>query len=152
MLPFIGYNMADYWAHWVKMGERTDIKLPKIFRTNWFRKSDEGKFLWPGFGQNMRVLKWIVERVRGRAEAVDSPFGKMPRYEDITWAGLNFDRKKYEGITAINKEGALAEAEEIKQFYAKFGDRLPAELEKQRQAFENEAKKAPEVWTPADAA
>jgi phosphoenolpyruvate carboxykinase (GTP) len=152
MLPFIGYNMADYWGHWVKMGQRKDIQLPAIFRVNWFRKSEEGKFLWPGFGQNMRVLKWIVERVSGKAEAVDSPFGLMPRYEDITWAGLNFDRKKYEGITAINKEGALAEATEIKQFFGKFGDHLPAELEKQRQAFEELAKKAPEVWTPADAA
>ena len=152
MLPFIGYNMADYWAHWLKMGQRTDIKLPKIFRTNWFRKSAEGKFLWPGFGQNMRVLKWIVERVKGRAEAVDSPFGLMPRYEDITWAGLDFDRKKYEGITAINKEGAMAEAKEIRQYFDKFGNRLPAELEKQRQALEEQAKKAPEVWTPANAA
>jgi phosphoenolpyruvate carboxykinase (GTP) len=152
MLPFIGYNMADYWGHWIKTGTRTDLKLPKIFRVNWFRKDENGKFLWPGYGQNMRVLKWVVDRVRGRAGAVESPFGLSPRYEDITWAGLDFSPDKYARIMDINRDGALAEAAEIKGYFAKFGSHLPPELEKQRQQLEERAKKAPEVWSIATAA
>jgi phosphoenolpyruvate carboxykinase (GTP) len=149
MLPFMGYNMAKYWTYWLSWGDRKDVKLPKIFRTNWFRKDENGKFIWPGFGQNMRVLKWVVERVHGKADAVDSPFGLMPRYEDITWAGINFDKNKYKGITDINREGALAEAEALKDYFAKFGKDLPPEMEKQRQDLAERAKKAPEVWSSA---
>ncbi len=149
MLPFMGYNMAKYWGNWLSWGDRKDVKLPKIFRTNWFRKDENGKFIWPGFGQNMRVLKWVVERVHGKADAVDSPFGLMPRYEDITWAGINFDKNKYKGITDINREGALAEAEALKDYFAKFGDDLPPELEKERQDLAERAKNAPEVWSSA---
>jgi len=149
MLPFMGYNMAKYWGNWLSWGDRKDVKLPKIFRTNWFRRDENGKFIWPGFGQNMRVLKWVVERVHGKADAVDSPFGLMPRYEDITWEGLNFDKAKYKGITDINREGALAEAEALKDYFAKFGDDLPPELEKERQDLAERAKNAPEVWSSA---
>ncbi|MDZ3837785.1 MAG: phosphoenolpyruvate carboxykinase (GTP) [Rhodospirillales bacterium] len=148
MLPFIGYNMADYWTHWLSM-EGKGYKLPKIFRVNWFRKDENGKFIWPGFGQNMRVLKWIVDRVQGRAEAVESPFGLMPRYEDITWAGLDFSRDKYHGIMDIARQGLMAEAAEIRQFFDTFGDRLPEELERQRKALEEKAGSSPEVWKMA---
>ncbi len=149
MLPFIGYHMADYWAHWVKMGQRKELKLPKIFRVNWFRKDENGKFIWPGYGQNMRVLKWIVDRVRGRSGAVESPFGLMPRYEDITWAGIDFSKAKYHGITDVARAGLQAEAAEIKQYFGTFGSHLPPELEKQRQELEERAGKAPEVWSAA---
>jgi len=149
MLPFIGYHMADYWAHWVKMGQRKELKLPKIFRVNWFRKDENGKFIWPGYGQNMRVLKWIVDRVRGRSGAVESPFGLMPRYEDITWAGIDFSKAKYHGITDVARAGLQAEAAEIKQYFSTFGSHLPPELEKQRQELEERAGKAPEVWSAA---
>ncbi len=149
MLPFMGYNMAKYWSNWISWGKRTDVELPKIFRTNWFRKDENGKFIWPGFGQNMRVLKWVVERVNGKADAVDSPFGLMPRYEDITWAGIDFDKNQYKGITDINREGALTEAEALKDYFAKFGDDLPPELEKERQDLADRAQKAPEVWSSA---
>jgi phosphoenolpyruvate carboxykinase (GTP) len=149
MLPFIGYHMADYWAHWIKMGRRTDLKLPKIFRVNWFRKDENGKFIWPGYGQNMRVLKWIVDRVRGRAGAVESPFGLMPTYEEITWAGLDFSKDKYLNIMNINRDGLLAEAAEIKEFFSKFGTHLPPELEAQRKALEERAGAAPQVWSLA---
>jgi phosphoenolpyruvate carboxykinase (GTP) len=148
MLPFIGYNMADYWTHWLSM-EGKGYKLPKIFRVNWFRKDENGKFIWPGFGQNMRVLKWIVDRVQGRAEAVESPMGLSPRYEDITWAGLDFSRDKYHGIMDIARQGLMAEAAEIRQFYDTFGDRLPEELERQRKALEEKAGSGPEVWKMA---
>ena len=151
MLPFIGYHMAEYWAHWLTMGTRKELKLPKIFRTNWFRKDENGKFIWPGYGQNMRVLKWVVDRVRGRAGAVESPFGLMPRYEDITWAGLDFTQAKYHGIMDISRDGAMAEAAEIKKYFEGFGSHLPAELEKQRQGLEERAGKAPPVWKIAAA-
>ncbi len=149
MLPFIGYNMADYWGHWIKTGLRKDLKLPKIFRTNWFRKDENGKFIWPGYGQNMRVLKWIVDRVRGKAGAVESPFGLMPTYEDITWAGLDFSKDKYLNIMNISRDGALAEAAEIKTYFSTFGNHLPPELEAQRKALEERAGKAPQVWSMA---
>jgi phosphoenolpyruvate carboxykinase (GTP) len=152
MLPFAGYNMANYWGHWLNMGKRSDIKLPKIFRTNWFRKDENGKFVWPGYGQNMRVLKWIVDRVNGQVGAVASPFGLMPRYEDLDWGGLAFTKAQYQQIMDISRSGALSEIEEIKDFFAKFGAQLPPELEKQRQAFAERADKAPEVWSIAEAA
>jgi len=149
MLPFIGYNMASYWGHWVKMGTRTDLKLPKIFRTNWFRKDENGKFIWPGYGQNMRVLKWIVDRVRGRAGAVESPFGMMPTYEEMTWAGLDFSKDKYLNIMNISRDGLLAEAAEIQTYFTGFGNSLPPELEAQRKILEEQAGKAPQTWSMA---
>jgi len=152
MLPFCGYNMADYWGHWVKMGQKSGLKLPKIFRTNWFRKGPDGKFVWPGYGQNMRVLKWIVERVNGQVGAVESPFGLMPRYEDLDMEGLDFSKAQFETITSISRAEALNEISDIKEFFAKFGAQLPPELEAQRQAFGQRAEKAPEVWTVAEAA
>ena len=148
MLPFAGYNMAQYLGHWMRMHNR--IKhLPKIFHVNWFRKDEDGNFAWPGYGENMRVLKWIVDRVQGRAEAVESPFGLSPRYEDITWAGLDFSRDKYHGIMDIDRQGVMAEVQEIRQFFDTFGDRLPDELERQRKALEEKAGSAPEVWKMA---
>ncbi len=151
MLPFAGYNMAEYWNHWLAMGERPGIKHPKIFRVNWFRKDENGKFIWPGYGQNMRVIKWIIDRVHDRLPAVTSPFGLMPRYQDLNWEGLAFNRGQYELIMDISRTGALGEAEEIKGYFAKFGESLPAELEKQRTALAERAEKAPEIWSIAEA-
>jgi phosphoenolpyruvate carboxykinase (GTP) len=139
MLPFIGYNMADYWAHWLKMGERADLKLPRIFRVNWFRKDENGAFIWPGYGENMRVLKWIVDRTRGRVDAVKSPFGLMPRYDDITWGRTPFSREKFLYLTEVGRDAAIDEAREVKGFFAKFGKRLPPEMERQRQALADRA-------------
>jgi phosphoenolpyruvate carboxykinase (GTP) len=149
MLPFLGYHMGDYWSHWIKMGTRSDLKLPNIFRVNWFRKDENGKFIWPGYGQNMRVLKWIVDRVRGRAGAVESPFGLMPSYEDMTWAGLDFSKDKYLKIMNISRDGALAEAADIREYFSTIGDRLPPELEAQRKALEERAGAQPQVWSMA---
>jgi phosphoenolpyruvate carboxykinase (GTP) len=140
MLPFIGYNMADYWAHWLKMGERTDLKLPRIFRVNWFRKDENGAFIWPGYGENMRVLKWIVDRVRGRASAVQNAFGLSPRYEDIQWGKTPFEREKFNYLTEVSRDAAIDEAREVKGFFAKFGKHLPPEMERQRQALADRAK------------
>ncbi len=131
MLPFCGYNMGDYWAHWLEMGEKLGDKAPKIFNVNWFRTDDEGHFIWPGFGDNMRVLDWIIDRCDGKADAVETAIGFEPKPEDINIEGL-----EDEGITtevvadllSVDKDLWLEDVKGIKEFYAKFGDRLPAKL------------------------
>ena len=145
MLPFCGYNMGDYWQHWLGMESKVD-KAPAIFRVNWFRKDENGKFIWPGFGENMRVLKWIVERVRGRAEGVESPFGIMPRHQDITWAGLDFDVDTFYKLMEIDRAAGQAEAQDQTGHFAKFGDSLPGEMERQRGLLLDRLEQAPEVW------
>ncbi len=147
MLPFCGYNMADYWRHWLDFGARL-ADPPKIFRVNWFRKDGNGKFIWPGFGQNMRIMQWIIDRVHGRVEAVESPFGLTPKYQDINWQGLDFDTNTYRAVMTINSEEAKAEAEDQRTFFGKMGNRLPAEMENQRQALLNRLANAPERWEP----
>ncbi len=132
MLPFCGYNMADYWRHWLDVGAKLKHP-PRIFRVNWFRKDENGKFIWPGFGENMRVLKWVVDRVRGRGQGVESPFGMMPRHQDIEWRGLDFPRASFDKLVAVDANAGLDEAEDIRSLFARFGDRLPPELEDERQ-------------------
>ena len=151
MLPFCGYNMADYWRHWIDMGAKIS-NPPGIFRVNWFRKDENGKFMWPGFGENMRVLKWIVDRVKGKAEAVESPFGTMPKREDLVWEGLDFDTDTFYSIMDIAKTNGLAEAEELKGHFGQFGDKLPSELEAERQKLVERLEGAPDVWKLNDAA
>lgn len=150
MLPFCGYNMGDYWAHWLSFEQR-GVALPKIFRVNWFRKNEAGKFMWPGFGQNMRVMQWIVGRVRGDAQAVDSPVGLMPRYQDIHWAGSNYAKTDFGALMRIESQAALREAEDQKKLFDQFGDRLPAELERQRQNQIARLADAPAIWNLAAA-
>jgi phosphoenolpyruvate carboxykinase (GTP) len=145
MLPFCGYNMGDYWTHWLEMGEKIS-NAPSIFRVNWFRKDDDGKFMWPGFGENTRVLKWIVERVRGEADAVESPFGLMPKREDINWQGLDFDAEIFYKLMEVDRAAGQNEAEDQKALFDSFGDRLPADMESQRQALIARLEDAPEVW------
>jgi len=147
MLPFAGYNMADYWGHWLRF-EGKGYKLPRIFRVNWFRKDDDGRFLWPGYGQNMRVIQWIVERTHDRLRPVQSPVGLMPRYSDMTWKGLDFSEERFLDLMEIRRQGLQAEVEELKGFFEKFGDRLPPEMERQRKLLEERAAKAPESWFP----
>jgi phosphoenolpyruvate carboxykinase (GTP) len=132
MLPFCGYNMADYWQHWLTLGGKL-ANAPKIFRVNWFRKDDKGNFIWPGFGENMRVLEWVVDRVNGHGNAEDTPIGMMPSYEDLTWTGLDFSPASFSDIMTIDPQAAMQEADAQKALFDDFGDRLPAELESQRQ-------------------
>ena len=114
MLPFAGYNMADYFQHWLDLGARLQAggaKLPKIFCVNWFRKGADGKFVWPGYGENMRVLQWILGRVDGTAGAASTLFGISPRYEDLHWQGLDFSREQFDSVTSIDR-GRLAAGDE----------------------------------------
>ncbi|MCW9035821.1 MAG: phosphoenolpyruvate carboxykinase (GTP) [Rhodospirillales bacterium] len=145
MLPFCGYNMGEYWKHWVDFGAKLP-NPPKIFRVNWFRKDANGKFIWPGFGENMRVLKWIVDRVRNESTAVESPFGGMPTRNDITWEGLDFDAETYHNLMKVDKAEGLAEAEELTSHFDQFGDKLPAEMEAERKGLIERLNASPDVW------
>ena len=131
MLPFCGYHMADYWAHWIEMGRKLGDKAPKIFNVNWFRVDDEGHFIWPGFGDNMRVLMWMLARCKGEVDAVETPIGYVPKAEDINIEGLDIDRETLKGLLEVDKDLWTTETEGIEEFYKKFGDKLPAELKNQ---------------------
>jgi len=134
MLPFCGYNMADYWGHWLKMGETEGAKMPKIYYVNWFRKNDEGKFMWPGFGENSRVLKWVFERCTGTADAIETAIGNMPTLDGIDFSGLDVSEEDKANLLRVDTDGWLSELDGIEEYYASFGDHLPAELTKQVQA------------------
>jgi len=131
MLPFCGYHMGDYFAHWLKMGEKGGDKMPKIFYVNWFRKSPEGKFLWPGFAENSRVLKWIFERCTGTADAVDTPIGKVPTKDALDTEGLDVDAADLEELLNVDADGWKAEIPSIKEHYETFGDKLPGGLKEE---------------------
>ena len=132
MLPFMGYHMCDYLKHWIDIGKKTDAdKLPKIFFVNWFRKNDQGKFIWPGFGDNSRVLKWITERIAGKAAAVSTPIGNMPTADAIDISGTNVSAEDMAELLKVDKDAWLAEIESIKANYKSYGDRLPKELEQE---------------------
>jgi phosphoenolpyruvate carboxykinase (GTP) len=133
MLPFCGYNMADYFGHWIKIGQNAPDKnkLPKIFNVNWFRKSADGKFLWPGYGENIRVLQWIFERVEGKASAAETAIGYVPKSDSINTAGLNGVSKDMPELLSVDKAKWADELELIKEQFAIFGDRLPLELNNQ---------------------
>ncbi|MDD6394823.1 MAG: phosphoenolpyruvate carboxykinase (GTP) [Firmicutes bacterium] len=128
MLPFCGYNMADYWQHWFDMGEKLGDKAPKIFNVNWFRTDDEGHLIWPGFGDNLRVLDWILKRCDGKVGAKVTPIGFVPEVDDINLDGLDFSKETLAGILDVDKELWKAEVPGIKEFYAKFGDKLPEKI------------------------
>jgi phosphoenolpyruvate carboxykinase (GTP) len=128
MLPFCGYHMGDYFRHWIKM-QRTLTETPRIYHVNWFRKDAEGKFLWPGFSENMRVLKWIVDRAHGRALARETPIGWMPRYEDIEWEGLrSFTKERFEDLQAFDRDAWRKEVMAHEELFLKLHDHLPPEM------------------------
>ncbi|MCI8497413.1 MAG: phosphoenolpyruvate carboxykinase (GTP) [Clostridiales bacterium] len=131
MRPFCGYDMADYFQHWIEMGEKLGDKAPKIFNVNWFRTDDEGHFIWPGFGDNLRVLEWILARTEGKADAEETAIGYVPKAEDINLEGLDFSIDALKGILEVDPTLWKEEADGIEEFYKVFGDKLPAELHKQ---------------------
>jgi phosphoenolpyruvate carboxykinase (GTP) len=136
MLPFCGYHVGDYFAHWLALGENlqaSGAKLPQIFNVNWFRTDENGKFIWPGFGQNMRVLQWIVERCEGRGQGEETPIGIVPRYEDLSWDGSEFTAEQYAQVTSQDKAAWQRELASHDELFAKIADKLPASLKARRQ-------------------
>jgi phosphoenolpyruvate carboxykinase (GTP) len=137
MLPFCGYNMGEYFAHWLKIGAKADpSKLPRIYYVNWFRKSAEGTFLWPGYSENSRVLKWIFQRVAGKVQAQETPIGCLPKASDIDVAGLTIPAGNLQELLRVDRQGWLAEVPLIKEHYARFGDSLPHALHDELAALE----------------
>jgi len=128
MLPFCGYNMADYWGHWLDVGKREGARMPKIFYVNWFRKDEDGRFMWPGFGENSRVLKWVIERCAGTASAVDTPIGRLPEPGALDTDGLDLDQKTMNKLCEVDIESWQAEIASIRDHYSKFGDKIPQAL------------------------
>jgi phosphoenolpyruvate carboxykinase (GTP) len=145
MLPFCGYNMAEYWNHWLNVGRVLD-NPPRIFRVNWFRKDENGKFMWPGYGENLRVLKWIVDRVQGRCVGIESPLGYMPRHQDIHWEGLDFDQATFYKLMSVDVENAKREATSHEELFDKFYDRLPKEFIHHRELLKSRLWRSPAVW------
>ncbi|PPQ37706.1 phosphoenolpyruvate carboxykinase (GTP) [Rhodoblastus acidophilus] len=145
MLPFCGYNMADYFNHWLSIGRKLS-NPPRIFRVNWFRKDENGKFMWPGFGENMRVLKWVVDRAHGRGYGVESPLGFMPRHEDIDWNKLDFPAEKFYELMKVDRDAGTVEARAHEVHFEKFFDRLPKEFIYERELLKSRLWRSPDVW------
>jgi phosphoenolpyruvate carboxykinase (GTP) len=145
MLPFAGYHMGDYFNHWLSFGRRLK-NPPGIFSVNWFRKDENGKFIWPGFGENIRVLKWIIERAHGQAVGMETPIGWVPRYEDIDWRGLNFSPQQFEQVMECNMPEWQQEILLHEELFIKLYDRLPKELLSVRDLILSSLWRAPEKW------
>ncbi len=140
MIAFAGYNMSDYFQHWLTLGEKltaSGAKLPAIFCTNWFRKGADGKFVWPGYGENMRVLKWMIDRIEGTATGVDQPFGISPTYEELNWTGLNFSQDQFNTVTSFDKAAWQAELKLHTELFTQLKHHLPKELEATRVKLQN---------------
>ena len=144
MLPFCGYHMGDYFGHWLDFG-RNIPEPPRIFSVNWFRKDENGKFLWPGFGENMRILKWVVERSRGKSIGVETPLGWMPRYEDMDWRGLDFSKEQFEKVMNLDRDLWLKEIAMHDDLFFKLYDRLPKEMTFIRELLVSNLWRSPEL-------
>lgn len=135
MLPFCGYNMADYWGHWLEMQDKLGEKFPKVYQVNWFRKDEDGNFMWPGYGDNARVLDWIVRRAAGEVEAIDGVTGRYPKFEDFNLDGLDIDETVWAKLFAIDPDAWAAEMDDTEEYFSQFGDKLPAAITEQLAKF-----------------
>jgi phosphoenolpyruvate carboxykinase (GTP) len=138
MLPFCGYNMADYFGHWLEVGRREGAVLPRVFYVNWFRKGADGKYLWPGFGENSRVLAWIFRRCDGQAGAVETPIGLVPAEGELDVSGLEISPEALADVLNVDEEAVRAELPQVREHLAMFGDRLPAEVRSQLERLEQQ--------------
>jgi phosphoenolpyruvate carboxykinase (GTP) len=131
MLPFTGYNMSDYFQHWLDLGEKlaaSGAKLPRIYTTNWFRKGEDGKFVWPGYGENMRVLKWMIDRIEGKAQGKENVFGVSPTYEELNWSGLDFSPEQFKTVISIDKAAWQQELQLHADLFRQLEYHLPRQL------------------------
>ena len=135
MLPFCGYNMADYWGHWLEMQDKLGENFPKVYQVNWFRKDEDGNFMWPGYGDNARVLDWIVRRAAGEVEAIDGVTGRYPHFEDFNLEGLDIDEAKWAKLFEIDPDAWAAEMDDTEEYFSQFGDKLPAAITEQLAKF-----------------
>jgi len=135
MLPFCGYNMADYWGHWLEMQDKLGEGFPKVYQVNWFRKDEDGNFMWPGYGDNSRVLDWIVRRAAGEVEAIDGVTGRYPKFEDFNLDGLDIDEAVWAKLFAIDPDAWAAEMDDTEEYFSQFGDKLPAAITEQLAKF-----------------
>jgi len=135
MLPFCGYHMADYWSHWLQMQEKLGDKFPKVYQVNWFRKGPDGKFMWPGYGENSRVLDWIVKRASGQVDAIDGVTGRYPKFEDFNLDGLDVDEAKWAALFEIDPDAWAAEMDGTEEYFKQFGDKLPEAVKDQLAKF-----------------
>ena len=135
MLPFCGYHMADYWSHWLQMQEKLGDKFPKVYQVNWFRKGPDGKFMWPGYGENSRVLDWIVKRASGQVDAIDGVTGRYPKFEDFNLDGLDVDEAKWAALFEIDPNAWAAEMDGTEEYFKQFGDKLPEAVKDQLAKF-----------------
>ena len=142
MLPFCGYHMADYWSHWLEMQEKLGDKFPKVYQVNWFRKDENGKFIWPGYGDNSRVLDWIVRRASGEVEAVDGVTGRYPKFEEFNLEGLDLGEEEWAKMYDIDPEAWSAEMDDTEEYYKQFGDKLPEAIKEQLAKFRERIAKA----------
>lgn len=147
MLPFCGYHMAEYFDHWLTVGRKLP-QPPRIFRVNWFAKDENGKFLWPGYGQNMRVLKWIVERSQGRGFGVESPIGWMPRYQDLDWKGLDYSKEQFDRLMTVDTEAWKLQTVAHEQFFLQLKDKLPIDFFLERELLISRLWRSPATYTP----
>jgi phosphoenolpyruvate carboxykinase (GTP) len=142
MLPFCGYDMADYWSHWIRIGQRNGAKLPRVYMVNWFRKSPAGEFLWPGYGENGRVLKWVFERCEGTGKAIETPIGNLPAPDQLDVSGLDLDPEDVRTLLQVDLQGWLDEVPLMREHFARFGDHLPEELAAELDRLEAELRAA----------
>jgi phosphoenolpyruvate carboxykinase (GTP) len=137
MLPFCGYNMGDYFAHWLRMG-RAVARPPAVFHVNWFRQDADGRFVWPGFGENLRVLLWMIDRVKGKGAAEETPIGLVPTEAALDWSGLPLSAPQRRELLAVDRGEWAAEVPEIRAFFARFGGTLPGELDRSLSTLEQD--------------